>query len=415
MGKFNMAQELAAKKRFFSLYVLARYMYRVGEPILSDAVYENLQGQLMKIGGSPIEEYFNRPYDDDPVPVELLSEFGIKPVYFVKEESRRDLYSYLNEDKSYSIRTAVSYEEAYDFFMMLKANRLDFVASLKIDGVNTKMLYVDSRFALSLSRGRNGDSFDYTDNSAKVMPEFIEGVPPVLKIVGESFVVSEGLPVLRERYGKPDGYVSSKSAAISMLRVAHERQDYRYLRTKVFYAEGVDGTLAGTFKKLGKAGVDTVPYMLFSWEAVPNDFGEFSQWLKDEVFDYMKTAGDGVPSDGVVIEVNDLSWLGTEHGQYVDRQLALKFGHWGYAYYEGVITNIRIEQRRVYQSVRIEIEPVRTRDGNSAAVINSFNPSIVINNDLFVGKKVYFERNSEAVNILIYGDRLKEIQGEMDG
>ena len=76
--------------------------------------------------------------------------------------------------------------------------------------------------------------------------------------------------------------------------------------------------------------------------------------------------------------------------QYVSRQLALKFDHWGYACYEGIIKSIRIEQRRVNKSVRIEIEPVKTRDGNNATVINSFNPSIIIENDLYIGKKDIF-------------------------
>ena len=52
---------------------------------------------------------------------------------------------------------------------------MDCMFSLKVDGVNTKMLYVDGHFALSLSRGRaDGDSFDYTDNSAKVVPSVLK-------------------------------------------------------------------------------------------------------------------------------------------------------------------------------------------------------------------------------------------------
>ena len=107
--------------------------------------------------------------------------------------------------------------------MTLRSNQLDFVASLKMDGVNTKMLYQNGRFALSLSRGRNaGDSFDYTDNSAKVMPERMDFNLSLAKVTGESYVVAEGLEYLRQKYHKPDGYVTSKSAAISMLRVAHD-------------------------------------------------------------------------------------------------------------------------------------------------------------------------------------------------
>lgn len=407
--------DLLSEKRYGSFYVLARYFYRVGEPIVSDAFYESLQGELMKAGAGPaLQQYFDRSYDDDPVPADLLAEFGIKPVYFVKNENRAELYNYLNEDKSFSIRSVTEYSDAFEFFKILKRNKLDFVASLKMDGVNTKMLYSDGQFVLSLSRGRNGNSFDYTDNSAKIMPERIDGLSGMHKIIGESYVVDEGLPVLRKKYNKPDGYVSGKSSAISMLRIEHDRIDYRYLKTKVFYAEGIAETLDTMFQKLEECGVDVVPHKLIGWEEIPDSLEEFSAWLKENVFNVMHEEGKGIPSDGVVIEVNDLGWLGEEHNQYVSRQLALKFDYWGYGCYKGIIRDIRIEQRRVNKSVRIEIEPVRTRDGNKATVINSFNPSILIDNDLYVGKEVYFERNSGAVNVLIYGDRLKEIEGVAD-
>ena len=228
-------------------------------------------------------------------------------------------------------------------------------------------------------------------------------------IVGDSYVVDEGLPILREKYNKADGYVSGKSSAISLLRVSHELTDYRFLRTKVFSADDIAPTLMGTFAKLENAGVEVVPHLLFSWEDIPTGRAKFDTWLKEKIFDVMHEMGKGIPSDGVVIEVDDLSWFGVEKNQYVSRQLALKFEYWSYQYYKGVIKDIRIEQRRVNKSVRIEIEPIKTRDGNKATIINSFNPSILIRNDLYKGKEVYFERNSDAANVLIYGDKLQEI------
>ncbi len=412
-GKNDFIAKLMEGNRYGAVYILARYFYRVGEPILSDAVYEKLEKVLSEKCRNEMQEYLTRSYDDDPIPEDLLAEIGVKPVYFVKNENRKELYDYLNEDKSFSIRSVTNYEEAFEFFKVLKNEHLDFVASIKVDGVNTKMLYLDSEFSLSLSRGRNGDSFDYTDNSAKVMPQRIACNTDVLKIVGESYVIDEGLEVLRKKYGKPAGYVSGKSSAISMLRVEHDREDYKLLRTMVFCAEGLNDSLSETLEKLKQEGVDVVPHKLVRWQEIPDGFSNFEVWLKKDVLDYLWEKGKGIPSDGVVIEVNDLKWLGVQKDQYVSRQLALKFDHWGYACYEGIIKSIRIEQRRVNKSVRIEIEPVKTRDGNNATVINSFNPSIIIENDLYIGKKVFFERNSDAANVLIYGDRLTKIMDEV--
>ena len=160
-----------------------------------------------------------------------------------------------------------------------------------------------------------------------------------------------------------------------------------------------------------------MPHKLFSWESIPTEFEAFKVWLKSEILDFLWKEGAKYPSDGVVIEINDLLFSGVQNNQYNTRQKALKFEQWKFDVSCGTIVDIHIEQKRVFKSVRIEIQPMVTRDGCNARFINSFNPSILINNDLFVGKKVYFEKNSDAVNILLHDGRLKSItqEGESDG
>ena len=55
---------------------------------------------------------------------------------------------------------------------------------------------------------------------------------------------------------------------------------------------------------------------------------------------------------------------------------------------------------------------MQTNDACEAKIINIFNPSILIHNDIKVGDFVYFERNSGAVNILIHGKRLDDLLKE---
>lgn len=410
-------QDYINNKQFGIVYVLSRYFYRIGEPVVSDAFYNQMEKIIREKYYDTFKDYLERTYDEDPIPYEFLEEMGVTPVVPTTSEERRELYEYLNEDKSFSIASVTSYEEAYEFFRSLKNNQLDFSVSLKVDGVNTKSLYKDGCFALSLSRGRDeGDSFDYTDNEAKVLPPRFETGQKLLKVTGESYVEDDWLPELRRKNRKPNGYVSGKSSAISLLRVRHDDEDYKHLRTRVFSAEGIADTMEEMFNKLEEAGFDTVPHFIKGWQEIPDNFDSFKVWLKQEVFDKIWEAGEGIPSDGVVVEVNDLHWVGTQHNQYVSRQLALKFEQWSYQIYKGVIKDIKIEQRRVYKSVRVEIEPLRTSDGNQARIINSFNPSILINNDLYVGKIVYFERNSNAFNSVIYGDRLQQLmENETNG
>lgn len=168
-------KDLLQQKRLGAVYVLARYFYKIGEPVLSDEDYDKMEKIVRENAYDTFKEYLERTYDDDPVPVRLLELVGKEPVFGIRHEERADFYNYLNEDKSFSIRSVVSYAEAYPFFQRLRETGMDCMFSLKVDGVNTKMLYVDGHFALSLSRGRaDGDSFDYTDNSAKVVPSVLK-------------------------------------------------------------------------------------------------------------------------------------------------------------------------------------------------------------------------------------------------
>ena len=103
--------------------------------------------------------------------------------------------------------------------------------------------------------------------------------------------------------------------------------------------------------------------------------------------------------------------MGNQKNQYSDRQLALKFEQWSFKCYKGIVKSIIWEQKRVYASCRLQIETMQTDDGCSADFINCFNFSILVNNDIHVGSEIYYVRNSDAVNILVYGDKLKELLG----
>ena len=263
---------------------------------------------------------------------------------------------------------------------------------------------------MSLSRGRSSNSFDFTDQVAYVFPSDLKNVPHELRVTGESFVLKGGLEPLRQKY-KSGKYKTSKSAAISLLRVKHQIEDYKDLHIKVFAAEGLSDTVVGTFERLQSMGFEVVPYLFIPWDIIPQDFDQFCLWLGKEVFDpiYEKQIEQDMPADGLVLEVNDYNWTDIVTNQYSNRQLACKFEHWSFDLYKAVVTEVVVEQRRVNASVRVKIEPMTTNDDCEARIINTFNPSILVSNDIKVGTEVYFERNSGAVNILVHGVRLDQI------
>lgn len=407
-------QDLLSEKRYFDIWILARYFYRIGEaPIITDSVYDRMTNLFKEKCYDELHAYLDRTYDDDPIPYDLLEEIGVRPYVPVTKIGRNDLFDLLNEDKSLSIDSIVNYRSAYDFLMDKVDNKLDVVASLKMDGVNVKSLYQSGKFSLSLSRGRASNSFDFTDQAAYVLPAFINNDLPELRVTGECFVVKEGLEKLRAKYAQ-DKYKTSKSAAISLLRVKHSINDYKDLRLKVFAAEGLADTVIKTFEILKSFGFDVVPYLFIPWDTIPKDYDEFCIWLRDAVFQQMhdaQLAGD-MPADGVVLEVNNYGWQDTISNQYSNRQIACKFDFWAFESYKAIVKEIVIVQRRVTASVRVKIEPMQTNDACEAKIINIFNPSILIHNDIKVGDFVYFERNSGAVNILIHGKRLDDLLKE---
>lgn len=394
--------ELLEKGRVFDAFVLARYCYRMGLPTIEDSVYDSLERELRESGLKDCEEYLNRSYDDDPIPEALLQECGI-----AVESSgiTEEMYQYLQGEKSNSIKAITSYEEAYEFVQNNKGKELVF--SLKLDGVNKKVLYVDGEYKMSLSRGRGGNCLDYTLGSKYVVPKSINASGTV-KITAECFVDKKALSRIREKYN-PESYKTSKSAAISMLRVQHDVEDYNYLRMLAFSMEGAHfEKVSDMFAALEGEGFETPPYII----ATPDDlsYDDFCAWLKGSILDRLAVFRSVYPSDGVVMEVNSLTDVYSDEHQYNERQKAIKFEQWKFEAMQGVITDILIKQQRVYKSVRIKIEPVYSSDGCKAEYINGFNPGIIIQNGLYVGKRVWFERNAGAVNILIHGERMKSLE-----
>jgi NAD-dependent DNA ligase len=392
-------------ERVLDLYVLARFMYRIGYQIVNDEFYDKLHQYCLKnnLGA----EYTNRTYDDDPTPYTLLKEFELDQYIPSDIGSRNDFYQYLDEDKSLSIQPLTDYTTAFEFFNSVKG--LDLMFSLKTDGINTKSLILEKEHKLSLSRGRSGNGFDLTDNIRKIIPRTYDTEVHELKVYSESYVDSNSLPYLREKYNRSDSYKTEKSSAVSMLRVEHDLEDYQHLKTLAFMADGLDTTVSGTMRKLEELGFSVVPHFLVNANEVPTEFNNFNEWLKEKL-KIMQEMSAGIPSDGVVVEINDLMYSGEIKGSYSSRNIALKMEYWSFEYYKGTVTSIMYEQRRVWGSVRVKIAPTVARDNTEARVVNVYNPAMMFREDIRVGSEVPFERNSGAVNILISKDRLQKLE-----
>ena len=85
-------EDMRASDRYADLFILARYFYRIGEPIMDDYEYEELLLNVRKCCSQQISDYLDRTYDDDPIPLKLLNEIGVEPISIKHDDSRERLF-----------------------------------------------------------------------------------------------------------------------------------------------------------------------------------------------------------------------------------------------------------------------------------------------------------------------------------
>ena len=396
--------DLKAEGRWKDLYIIARYMYRIGKPIMNDQVFDSIEKILAK-DNIISEELLNRSYDDDPVPYNLLRELNMDK-YIIDFGAISPYAKYLDEEKSLSIKPLTNYLEIYEYFQTYRS--LELIVSLKIDGVNSKSLYLNGDLMLSLSRARAGNGIDYTRNITNVLPTHTDICEKEVKIFSENYVEPEYLEVLKTKYN-PSSYKTCRTSATSLLRVSHNPSDYEHLHSRVFGAEGLPyATISATLEYLSSQGFEIVPYFVLPPNSVPTDYDEFVRFIKVMCSNMAKDT-KGIPSDGIVVDINDLYHTGVINGKYSNRNIAMKIEEWSFTYYKGIIKDILLEQKGVNASCRVEIEPMLTNDGCEATIVNVHNPRILIENNYVVGSEVYYERQSGTINTLLYGSKLENI------
>lgn len=364
------------------LYINARGQYRAyGQSFMSDSQYDLLHRYLVDNGLA--KEWTDRSYDDDPKQ---------KP-----KQSDGKEYDSLNDEKSYSISSVYSEEELEPFLNKWRGHEM--MLSAKMDGINCKALMCKSSLvSIALSRGRAADSTDYTEAIRKTLNVRIakEKLVDGAKIVGECFVPNEHLERFRRTYDS-NKHKTPKSTASSILHnpQRYDVYDAQCMKYYVFSAEIPDvNRVSDMYEHVSGLGFDTPPYFV-----LPEFDGTYQQLVPylNELHRIIEESG--LPTDGVVLEVNDRTVPADEKGSYLSTQIAIKFGHWKAEQYKGIVTDIIMEQGKSLCSCKLEIEPLVTSDGSEARVINAFNFGYIVDNNITIGSEIEFERNSGAVNV----------------
>ncbi len=250
-------------------FILARWAYSVGEPIISDAEYTQLLRAVT--AEYPDSEYVNRSWSSDPCPTALLQRVG-----------REDLiYKVILSDKTESIPSLNSEIEVRDTLGLINCNG---TLSMKHDGWNIQANYFRGRILKVSTRGRSGDFVDVS-KLAERLPQEIPVQTPC-KVVMELTVSKENFKFCAQQFGN----VSPRASVSTILA----KPEYHYLLDMhAFDIHGVTLATKCKFEVLRDWGFNVPMYK----EVVTyQDLLEALQWLSDQNEFY------GSPTDGAVYD-----------------------------------------------------------------------------------------------------------------
>lgn len=381
--------------------------YKFGLSAIEDQDYDAIL-KLYLVAFPHLSFFLNETYDDMEYPTVVVDAFNlckIKKSAVKKQDTQTGdtVFDTLNSEKSKSVRPVTESQEAFNYWCTSPECDVNF--SLKIDGINTKVIFdeVKGGLQLALSRGRATKSVDYTQ-AFKNYLKFTSVDAPNIKgrITGESFLTRTDLEFIKSKYPEKE-FKTPKSTAMSMLRAADnfDFEDYQRLSFCAFNYNELRTDLA--FDKLNELGFTTPPNITVKSGNIPRDSLEnFNEWLDKNVFQVLWQQGfeRGIASDGVVMQL----LLDSERDRsdvYSDNNIALKYSLWQAVPYESEVEEIIVEQKRVEASIVLIIKPVITRDSNTATRVGVGSPDILINDNIRVGDKIRFERKSEAYNVYL--------------
>lgn len=385
--------------------LVARYYYRYGQPLLSDAEYDAYMQQLNESG-----IYLDPIYENDPVPYEALRALGGEGILSetlapANTEDAVDKYKDLvAENECLSIKSVNTYYDAYQWAKDFKGKEM--ILTPKLDGINTRRAYeyIDGQliYRLALTRGRIGSALDVTSNMRYCSPISVPAgaINTNVVINSESFLPANDIPALREKYGID--IKIPRGAGMSLMRVStYKPEDIAKLRSIVFKF-GYADTLSGGLDLAKSMGFDVVPYWLTELDVSSLEaFTAQVEGLIKTVHQYATERG--WPTDGIVCEINNRHEFkgNDEERGYSSSNLAFKVGLWEPGVYTSTVTAIELAQQAEQANCVAIVKPVIAQGGQTLSRVNLFNPDTMIRRGINIGSEISFKYKNETTIDLI--------------
>lgn len=338
-------EDLSQREKF----ILSRWMYSIGEPIIEDAEYAALLRYMSSV--YPEDPYVQRSWSSDPCPVELLRECGMD----------KYIHEVILGDKTESIPSLTTYGSIHDECSMFRGNG---TLSMKHDGWNIQISYYNRELVSIKTRGRKTDALD-----ASVIRNKVPATIPVMgsvKVVCEATVSLQNFKICREQWSS----ASPRSAVVTVLT----NPDYLHLLDlHAFAIHGVNIGDRCKFDVLQEWGFAVPAYIkVHNYDEILAGIQELSD---------MKRTYDS-PTDGVVYDG--------------DCMRAFRVEAWEEPIYYSYVTRY-VESYNAHRiSPRVAIRPI-VRNGTTQRMIPMTNWQRIIDNNLRIGYPIAFRVASSAI------------------
>lgn len=308
--------------------------YNLNAPVISDAAYDRMYDQLVRLETETGIVYSNSP----------TQTVGYPPVSELKKV--RHLRPLLSLDKTKQITDLCRFRGGHAALLMLK-----------LDGLTVKLTYENGRLTEAATRGDGEIGEEITHN----IPSF-ENVPLTLSykerlvITGEAFIRRKDFErlniTLRDRNGEP--YKNTRNLAAGSVRSLDPANCRGRCVTFLPFniLEGLEegqnsNSREGRLRRLSKLGFGFCPYIPLRQDEIS------SEYLERCVQDLKQTADNlDLPIDGMVLIFDDLSYSAGR-------------GRTGHHYKDGLAFKFEDE---TYETVLRRIEWTPSRSGDLAPV-----------------------------------------------
>lgn len=329
-------------------FILARWQYSIGEPIMSDAEYTILLRTIEH--KYPDSEYVHRSWSSDPCPVDLLKMYGY-------EDSIRNI---ILSDKTESIP---SINDWGTLKMMYGDLNEEATLSFKHDGWNVQASYYNGELVQFQTRGRASDAMSV----ANIKNRIPQKIPKMGKytVCMEATVSNENYRIIqKELNGR-----SQRGAVASCLA----RPEYSNLIDLHAFSIIGDEQVLNPFPVLESWGFTTVYWMIV------HNYDELISGI--DVLSEIHKRYDS-PTDGLVLRGS--------------MTRAIRVADWEEPIYHSYVTGYDETYGMHRMGIKAIIRPVAMKN-STQRLVSCTNYQRIIDNDLRIGYPIAFRLSSMAI------------------